>query len=430
MKRLVLALLSAALIATGCSPGSDDARTFTAEFTRAVQVFPGNSVRVLGVTVGRVTDVENTDNAVLATIKIENPEISLPADVNATIVPVSLLGERYIQLVPAFEGGPKLEEGATIPLDRTSVPVEQDELLRSLQDYFGALDPEKVADFVTTTAEVLRDNGEDLNDLIHSGSSVIGTLSDKRDTLARLITEFESLTNTLLTRQATIERVIRSYNAVASTLNTNRDALEGTITGLNEASVQLASLLIDHRAPLDQDIDALTRTARTLRDNVKTFARTGKWADRLFSAASRAVDFKREWLRLGNQGAPLMTLLEHRLRDRLVGVCIRLEIEDCQTPAFWAAEIPSMFCIEGSCPKGSSKDPAEAIERVFDNLPDEVDRKLREEIRDKDCSEAKHPKRCRERKRALLDPDKVIDDLLDDLEDLTGTIDDSGEGLL
>ena len=429
MKRLVLALLSAALIATGCSPG-DDPRTFQAEFTRAVQVFPGNSVRVLGVTVGRVTDVENTENAVIATIKIENPEISLPADVNATIVPVSLLGERYIQLFPAFEGGPKLEEGATIPLDRTSVPVEQDELLRSLQDYFGALDPEKVADFVTTTAEVLRDNGEDLNDLIHSGSSVIGTLSDKRDTLARLITEFESLTNTLLTRQETIERVIHSYNAVASTLNTNRDALEGTITGLNEASVQLASLLIDHRAPLDQDIDALTRTARTLRDNVKTFARTGKWADRLFSAASRAVDFKREWLRLGNQGAPLTTLLEHRLRDRLVGVCIRLDIEDCQTPGFWAAEIPSMFCIPGSCPKGSAKDPAEAIEKVFDNLPDEVDRKLREEIRDKDCSEAKHPKRCRERKRALLDPNKVIDDLLNDLDDLTGTLDDAGEGLL
>lgn len=430
MKRLFIVLLSAALLATGCSPGGDDARTFTAEFTRAVQVFPGNSVRVLGVTVGRVTEVENTDEAVRATIKIENPEISLPADVNATIVPVSLLGERYIQLFPAFEGGPKLEEGATIPLDRTTVPVEQDELLRSLQDYFGALDPEKVADFVTTTAEVLRDNGEDLNDLIHSGSSVIGTLSDKRDTLARLITEFESLTNTLLTRQATIERVIHSYNAVASTLNTNRDALEGTITGLNEASVQLAGLLIDHQAPLDSDIDALTRTARTLRDNVKTFARTGKWANRLFSAASRAVDFDREWLRLGNQGAPLTTLIEHRLRDRLVGVCLRLDIEDCANPGFWAAEIPSMFCIPGSCPKGAAKDPAEAIKRVFDNLPDEVDQKLRDEIRKKKCSEAENPKRCRQRKRALLDPDKVIDDLLDDLNDLTGTPDDDGEGLL
>jgi len=429
MRRLALAILSAVLVASACSPGSDDNRTFTAEFTRAVQVFPGNSVRVLGVTVGRVTDVQNTDDAVRATIRVEDPEISLPADVNATIIPVSLLGERYIQLFPAYEGGAKLEEGANIPRTRTSVPVEQDELLRSLQDYFGALDPEKVADFVTTTAEVLRDNGEDLNDLIHTGSSVIGTLSDKRDSLARLITEFESLTDTLLTRQATIERVIHSYNAVASTLNTNRDALEGTITGLNEASVQLASLLIDHRSPLDDDIDALTKTARTLSDNVETFARTGKWADKLFSAASKAVDFDREWLRLGNQGAPLVELLEHRLRDRLVGVCLRLEIEDCAVPGFWAAEFPDMFCFQDSCPGGPTN-PKRAIKDVLNNLPDEVDRKLRKELRKKDCSEAKHPKRCRERKRKLLDPDAVIDELLEDLNDLTGTIDDDGEGLL
>ena len=430
MKRLAVALFSAVLIASACSPGGDDQRTFTAEFSRAVQVFPGNSVRVLGVTVGRVVEVENGSDSVAATIRIDDPEISLPADVNATIVPVSLLGERYIQLFPAFEGGPKLEDGATIPVSRTSVPVEQDELLRSLQDYFGALDPEKVADFVTTTAGVLRDNGEALNDLIHSGSSVIGTLSDKRDTLARLITEFESLTNTLLTRQATIERVIHSYNAVASTLNTNRDALEGTITGLNEASVQLASLLIDHQGPLDSDIDALTRTARTLADNVNTFARTGKWADRLFTAASKAVDFDRQWLRLGNQGSPLVELLEYRLRDRLVGVCLRLEIEDCAVPGYWSRQFPDMFCFQDSCPQGGPKDLGKAIEEVLNNLPDEVDRKLRRELRNKDCSEAKHPKRCRERKRELLDPDAVIDELLEDLNDLTDTVEDTGDGLL
>jgi hypothetical protein len=269
-----------------------------------------------------------------------------------------------------------------------------------------------------------------LNDLIHSGSSVIGTLSDKRDTLARLITEFEALTDTLLTRQATIERVIHSYNEVASTLNTNRDALEGTITGLNDAAVQLASLLIDHQGPLDSDIDALTRTARTLADNVNTFARTGKWADKLFSAASKAVDFDRDWLRLGNQGSPLVELLEYRLRDRLVGVCMRLEVEDCAVPGFWASEFPHMFCFQSSCPEGGPTDPAKAIEEVFENLPDEVDRKLRKEIREKDCSEAEHPKRCRERKRKLLDPDAVIDELLDDLNDLTGTVEDTGDGLL
>jgi phospholipid/cholesterol/gamma-HCH transport system substrate-binding protein len=316
-----------------------------------------------------------------------------------------------------------------IPMERTSVPVEQDELFRSLQDYFGNLDPEKVADFVTTVAKVLKNNGEELNELIHTGSSVIGTLSDKRDTLAELISNFNELTNTLLTRQDTIARVIKSYNEVATVLTNNRDALEGTITGLNEASVQLASLLIDHQDPLGSDIDALTKTARTLKVNVDRFVRTGHWANRLFTAASNAVDYERQWLRLGNQGEPLVELLEYRLRDRLIGVCLRLNIEDCQTPAYWADAMPSLFCFEDSCPQTEGpqrKSVGQQLEEALEELPGESGDKIRKELGlKKNCKKAKNPKRCRERKQEL-DPSNLIDDLIDEAEE---TVDDPLDGI-
>ncbi|MGH2734551.1 MAG: hypothetical protein ACRDKZ_03140, partial [Actinomycetota bacterium] len=266
-------------------------------------------------------------------------------------------------------------------------------------------------------------------------------LADKRDTLASLIENFNQVTQTLSTRQEGIASLINTYNSVARTLNANRSALEGTIDGLNQASAQLAGLLTAHRNPLGADVKALTRTARTLRRNVRAFARTGRWADRLFSAASRAVDYERDWLRLNNQGDPLFELLEYRLRDRLVGVCMRLNIEDCQTPAFWAQRLPDLFCLQGSCPKQQrNKTPGQRLNDALKDLPPSVGNELSDGLGDlagpgdgskkikKRCKDAKRPRICRLRKK--LDPGQTLDELLEELQDEVEDTTDPLEDLL
>ena len=431
-------LVIVALIASAftIANGRNDDRHITAYFDRAVQVFPGNTVRVLGVDIGRVTNVDVTrdQSRVAVTFKIEDEDVKLPADVEATLVPVSLLGERYVQLLPAYRGGPTFE-GDEIPVERTSVPVEQDELLRSLQDYFGELDPQRVAEFVSNASEILEGNGEELNRLIASGSDVVETLANKRDTLAELISNFNDVTQTLKGRQEEIATLIRSYNVVLSMLNDNRAALEGTITGLTDASAELAGLLIEHRNPLGADVKALTRAARSLDRNVERLGRTGHWANRLFETASRAVDYQRDWLRLNNQGEPLVELLEHRLRDRLVGVCLRVKVKSCSQPSFWAEELPSLFCLPGSCPRGSrNRTPGDRLNAALEDLPPSVGSELEDELgtaggtgqtdddqkQRKKCKEAKRPKRCRLRK--LLDPGQTLDELLTELGKELGEI--------
>jgi phospholipid/cholesterol/gamma-HCH transport system substrate-binding protein len=420
-------LIVIAVVASAFTIGEarNDERYVTAYFDRAVQIFPGNSVRVLGVDIGRVTEVEVAEDQsqVAVTFKIEDEDVKLPAGVEATLIPVSLLGERYVQLFPAYEGGPTFD-GDEIAMDRTSVPVEQDELLRSLQNYFGELDPERVAQFVSNASDVLRGNGEELNRLIESGSSVIETLSNKRDTLSELIVNFNDVTQTLKGRQTEIATLIDTYNVVLHTLNDNRGALEGTITGLTDASAQLASLLVEHRNPLGKAVGTLTRTVRTIDRNVERLGRTGHWANRLFEAASKAADYDREWLRLNNQGEPLVELLEFRLRDRLVGVCLRLDVKECSKPAFWSGEMPELFCLTQSCPTGDKRtSPGDQLNDAIKKLPPSVGNELDKELdgggdtgdnkKKKNCKQAKHPKRCRLKKK--LDPGQTLDDLLDEL---------------
>lgn len=421
------------MVASGCSigGGGSESRVINAEFSRAVQIFPGNSVRVLGVKVGRVTDVAVDAEKAVVEIRIDDPDIKLPSDVKATLVPESLLGERYVQLFPAYEGGAEFA-GDTIELADTSVPAEQDELLRGLQDYFGAIDPEKVSNFVTAAATALEGNGENLNRLLDKGSGVLTTLADKRDSLSGLITNLNQLTLTLSTRQASIARLITTYNVVVSTLNDNRDALEGTIQGLNAAATELASLITEHRNPLAADVKSLTRTFRTLARNAESFTRTGKWANRLFTAASKAMDYERNWLRLGNQGGPLVKMLLFRLQDRLKGVCLRLGVDECATRAYWSDAMPGLFCvIPGNC-ENDKRTPGQALDDALRELPGEVGQEIGKELR-KACKDAKNPKKCRKRKKQRSEGDQLdqlIDDLLDNVNGATGGATDTiGEGL-
>lgn len=413
MRRIAGLLTALTLVASACTGagGSDSGeRMLTAEFSRAVQIFPGNSVRVLGVTVGRVVKVNVTRDAAVVEMRIDDPEIELPADVEATLVPLSLLGERYVQLFPAYEGGPKFEDDL-LTMDRTSVPAEQDELLEGLKNYFGAIDPDKVSRFVSNAATILDGNGAGLNRLIDKGSSVLGTLADKKDSLAGLITNMNRLTLTLSTRQDSIARLISTYNIVVSNLNENRDALEGTIKGLNAASLELASLLTKHRDPLGADVRVLTRTFRILARNADRFAETGKHAERLFKAAGRAVDYERHWLRLGNQGGPLTEMILFRLQDRLKGVCLRLGVSQCASRSYWAEEVPGLFCvIPGMC-EDDDRTPGQALDDALKGLPDDVGDAIGKRFKKK-CKDAKDPKRCREKKREQSEGD-ALDDLID-----------------
>ena len=75
--------------------------TVTAQFTRVDGIRDGSDVRIAGVKVGSIT-AENLDpKTYLATLKMSiNPEYKLPEDTVAEVISSSLLGDKYLALVP------------------------------------------------------------------------------------------------------------------------------------------------------------------------------------------------------------------------------------------------------------------------------------------------------------------------------------------
>ena len=349
MTRLRLVALSVvgALLLSACAFGSDERPPmYKANFQRAIQVFPAVKVRVLGVAVGHVTQVTTAGNYVQVEFEITDPDIKIPANVQAAVLPASLLGERSIQLFPAYTGGKEFPRGGIIPISRTAVPAEPDEVLRALQDYLGRLDPKVVTKFVESAAGALEGNGAAFNHLIRGAPNVFRTLSAKRHELAELFVQLNNLTLALSTRQQAMGELIRSYNAVVGTITRNRRALEGTIDGLRDAAVQLASLLNNHHNSLRESVQNLTRTSRTLgrAENAFKLALTTKWAESLFRSAQVAVDWEHLWLRLQNQGQHLEALIVARIRQRLQDLCGDIDATlPCASSGFWTTEVSSLF---------------------------------------------------------------------------------------
>ncbi|MCU1356454.1 MAG: MCE-family protein Mce1D [Acidimicrobiales bacterium] len=333
---VAVALATALALLPACSLVNDPPGPFhlTAEFSRGTGLYPGSPVRVLGIDVGRITKVDNARGHVRVRMRLDRGT-RLPADARATIVPLTLLGERYVQLGPAYTSGARMQSGAAIPLTRTSVPAEFDDLLRGLQSFIGSIDPKRAGDVVTDLADVLQGQGSDLNRLIANASGTLGLLADKGDELRAIIRSLGDLSKTLRGHTDNIESLIRNYDLVAEVLVQNKDDLDATITQFDRTAKELSSFLAHHEDPLRSDVGVVTAAGRTLDVNTDNLKLTLHATVKLFEAADRAYDERMNALDANNQVAPDVTsaIVSGRLRDRIAGLCRRLGIDVCSDPA-------------------------------------------------------------------------------------------------
>ena len=117
-------------------------KTVVAYFPRTVSVYEGSDVRVLGVPVGKVDKVEPQGTEVKVTMTYDE-EVKIPADAQAVIVSPSVVGDRYIQLTPAYVDGEVMADNTELSTKLTAIPLELDEIYGSLDELTVALGPER-----------------------------------------------------------------------------------------------------------------------------------------------------------------------------------------------------------------------------------------------------------------------------------------------
>ncbi len=176
--------------------------TVVAYFSQTLALYPGDKVQIMGVRVGTIDKIEPAGDKMKVTFHYSN-KYKVPADATASILNPSLVASRTIQLAPPYTGGPVMQDGAVIKLDRTQVPVEYDDLRDSLNRLLTDLGPTPeqpkgpFGDIIESAADGFAGKGEQLNKTLKNLSDALFALNEGRGDLFSVVKSLALFVNAL-----------------------------------------------------------------------------------------------------------------------------------------------------------------------------------------------------------------------------------------
>ncbi|MGY0023657.1 MCE family protein [Streptomyces sp. cg35] len=273
---LALALLIAAGIVGVRATGPDGTR-ITAYFDRAVGIYAGSDLRILGVRVGKVGSVEPEGTRVRVTLDLDDG-VKVPAGARAVAVAPSVVADRYVQLTPAYTTGPALRDGATLPATRNRTPVEIDQLYDSVTELSKALGPGganaegALSGLLDTGAKNLKGNGTAMGDSIEQFGKAAKTLNGSSDDLFTTLAQLQSFTTMLKKKDGGVRTAQENLDDVTGYFADNKDDLAGALKELGKALGQVKTFINDNRGELKKNVDRLVPLTQTLVDQRASLA--------------------------------------------------------------------------------------------------------------------------------------------------------------
>jgi phospholipid/cholesterol/gamma-HCH transport system substrate-binding protein len=246
--------------------------TFSAYFAEANGLFVGDEVRILGVAVGEVDKIEPQPTSSKVTFSVDK-QYAVSADARAAILSPSLVTSRAIQLVPAYSGGPKLSPGASIPLNRTAVPIEWDDFRRQLEKLTDALQPtspggvNSVGEFINSAADNLRGQGDTAHDTVLKLSQAISALGDHADDIFSTVRNLQLLVSALYSTSDLLASFNENLASVTTLLTNTPNEVANALKGLDQALADVRGFLAENREAIGVTFDRLGSITTALNDS-------------------------------------------------------------------------------------------------------------------------------------------------------------------
>ena len=248
-------------------------KTVTAYFTTATAIYPGDDVRVAGVKAGRVTAIEPQGTQTKLTLSIDHG-VEIPSDAKAVLMAPNLISARYIQLAPAYQSsGPTMPDGAVIPVERTAVPVEWDQVKEQLTRLATELGPNanlsrpSVSRFIDSTANALGGNGEKLRQTLSQLSAVGRVLAAGGGDVVDTIKNLQTFVTALRDSKEQIVQFQGRLATLTSVLNGSRSDLDAALKNLSEAVGEVQRFLAGTRDATAEQLERLANVTQNLVDH-------------------------------------------------------------------------------------------------------------------------------------------------------------------
>lgn len=249
---LVLGLGLSYAMATQVLAVLQDRYTVNAIFEDAGGVFTNQEVTYRGVTVGQVGDLNVVAEGVEIQLFIEKG-VDIPADgVEARVMFKSAVGEQFVDLLPATDDGPLLENGDTIPLAQTSIPVSTQELLTTLEAVLRGVPPEDLKGAIDALGIGLTGTGPDIATIIESTADLAEVFAERAPEFEGILRSGTKVGDAFLNSRADFETAVHQLVTVSESLATSTENIKRLMENTNLTSDEAIALLRENRAAVNE----------------------------------------------------------------------------------------------------------------------------------------------------------------------------------
>ena len=294
---VAVVVLAASGIASAVALGHGRTVTITADFPEAPGLYEGNHVDVLGIPVGTVTAIIPHPRYVEVRMTVPS-SVAIPAGVSALLEAPDVVNDRFVELNPAYKGGPRLASGAVIPLSRTAVPITTDQILGNLDHLVRDLGPSganrhgAVSAVIAQLARVFGGNGANLNRSIAAAGAALGALGRDGPQLTALINDLAAFTRTAAADSGPYQTFIDDLAAVTSELAADSSDIGSALHNLQTSLAAIASFVAANRGQIGVAVGHLETFFAELARRQRALAATIGAAPTALSNLVGAIDMK------------------------------------------------------------------------------------------------------------------------------------------
>jgi phospholipid/cholesterol/gamma-HCH transport system substrate-binding protein len=232
------------------------------QLTDSGGIFTGADVTYRGVSVGRVGPLTLTASGVDVQLDIDKSAPQIPADTAAAVRDLSAIGEQYVDLQPATDGGTMLAAGSVIPQNRTTVPVSVEDLVVSLDDFVKTVPLDSLRTVVDQLGVAFANTAQPLQKLLDTSNEFTKAAQDALPQTTALLRDGRTVLTTQNETSGQFKDFSRSLAQLAAQLKTSDPDLRSLIANAPEAGNQISGLLDESGSGLGDVIANLLTVAQ------------------------------------------------------------------------------------------------------------------------------------------------------------------------
>jgi phospholipid/cholesterol/gamma-HCH transport system substrate-binding protein len=278
---MLAVVLSAAAVVAGWQLYQElTNNTVVAYFSEANALYSGDKVQLMGAAVGAIDKIEPAGDKMKVTFHYAN-KYKVPANAAAVVLNPTLVASRVIQLEPPYRGGPVLADNAVIPIERTQVPVEWDDLRNSVTNIVSKLGPTNeqpkgpFGEVLESVADGLADKGKQINTTLDNLSTALTVLNEGRGDLFAVVRSLALFVNALHGDDQQFAALNQNLAQFSDSLTSSDQALADASQKTDDLLATVPPFLTKNRDALAHDINNLSEATSAIlqpdpRDGLET----------------------------------------------------------------------------------------------------------------------------------------------------------------